>query len=577
MEERRTSSAARSRSHSTPNGNASQHNSFSLWRYLLVELNVPHILNNGVQSKPVTVEEDSGAIQVNELLNFAKVPIWLEKFMAFGLLYSLNEFLTLLTLTPLRVLIHGLSVMRFQFKMKTTDLSSSGWRYSYLKRDTLWVLLVGASLFTLNSLDTSKIYHNIRAGTAMKLYLMVGVLEVADKLLSALGQDLMKLLFRMRISKTKRKEKSEELCVVIDFYRLLELSGVFGLCIAYLCLHCHIFVYQIMALNVAINSYSNALLTLILSNQFSELKSTVFKKAEREGLFQISCADLTERFQLLVELFIIISRNLFQLYSTGSVGNLFNTGLKPNSWVSQLTFSPSLNNWIGVLMGPTFIVIGSEVLVDWLKHLYITKFNRIQPKIYGKYLTVLSSDYMSSHRLDINGENPDLGSTDVTLTRRTGLPLATVVVVFTKMTVFPWVKSLVLTHDSDGSWEISLQGLFLVVFGFLVVLFLRLTLSLVLLRWANRTVKRSLARSRASGQSSVIQALGDYMPGPPNTSLVELDQDARSQLYDADEKIPPSLEELRRAKLIKRTSGRFDTEDKLDGVMRYEMADKRIW
>ena len=32
------------------------------------------------------------------------------------------------------------------------------------------------------------------------------------------------------------------------------------------------------------------LLTLLLSNQFTEIKSAVFKKFEKENLFQMSCA-----------------------------------------------------------------------------------------------------------------------------------------------------------------------------------------------------------------------------------------------------------------------------------------------
>lgn len=48
--------------------------------------------------------------------------------------------------------------------------------------------------------------------------------------------------------------------------------------------------YQLVTLNVAINSYNNALLTLLLSNQFVEIKSAVFKKFEKEQLFQVTCA-----------------------------------------------------------------------------------------------------------------------------------------------------------------------------------------------------------------------------------------------------------------------------------------------
>ena len=54
--------------------------------------------------------------------------------------------------------------------------------------------------------------------------------------------------------------------------------------------HTLVLFYQLVTLNVAINSYSNALLTLLLSNQFVEIKGSVFKKFEKENLFQMTCA-----------------------------------------------------------------------------------------------------------------------------------------------------------------------------------------------------------------------------------------------------------------------------------------------
>jgi hypothetical protein len=51
-------------------------------------------------------------------------------------------------------------------------------------------------------------------------------------------------------------------------------------------------VYQMIALNVAVNSYDHALLTLLVSNQFVEIKGSVFKKFEKDNLFQITCAGM---------------------------------------------------------------------------------------------------------------------------------------------------------------------------------------------------------------------------------------------------------------------------------------------
>jgi len=55
-------------------------------------------------------------------------------------------------------------------------------------------------------------------------------------------------------------------------------------------IHTSMLFFQVVTLNVAVNSYSNALLSLLMSNQFVEIKGTVFKKFEKENLFQMSCA-----------------------------------------------------------------------------------------------------------------------------------------------------------------------------------------------------------------------------------------------------------------------------------------------
>ncbi len=72
-------------------------------------------------------------------------------------------------------------------------------------------------------------------------------------------------------------------------------------------------IYQMICLNVAVNSYDNALLTLLVSNQFVEIKGSVFKKFEKDNLFQITCADIVERFTLVLMLVVVAFRNLIEL------------------------------------------------------------------------------------------------------------------------------------------------------------------------------------------------------------------------------------------------------------------------
>jgi len=150
-------------------------------------------------------------------------------------------------------------------------------------------------------------------------------------------------------------------------------------------------VYQMLCLNVAINSYDNALLSLLMSNQFVEIKGSVFKKFEKDNLFQITCADIVERFCLGLMLFFVAFRNLIEL--SGSEFD-FSGGM----------FLPQSFGWIGgsviwTISYPVLTVMLSETLVDWLKHAFITKFNHIRPSVYERYKDVLCRDLASGSRL----------------------------------------------------------------------------------------------------------------------------------------------------------------------------------
>jgi hypothetical protein len=42
------------------------------------------------------------------------------------------------------------------------------------------------------------------------------------------------------------------------------------------------------------------------------------------------------------------------------------------------------------------VVIGSEMVVDWIKHAYVNKFNNIKPSFYGRVLDILCKDYYTN-------------------------------------------------------------------------------------------------------------------------------------------------------------------------------------
>jgi hypothetical protein len=70
--------------------------------------------------------------------------------------------------------------------------------------------------------------------------------------------------------------------------------------LAYILVHACLFFVNVATLNVAINSADGALLSLLISGNFAEIKTSVFKKFDANNLFQVASSDVTERFKLFV-------------------------------------------------------------------------------------------------------------------------------------------------------------------------------------------------------------------------------------------------------------------------------------
>lgn len=285
--------------------------------------------------------------------------------------------------------------MRARYRHRRTKSTPSALSPSH-KADILKGFLVISSCAVLMRFDASRMYHGIRGQSAIKLYVIYNVLEVCDRLLSALGQDVLECLFSRETLDRNPDGRSK---VIRPFW-------MFILALVYNVAHATALFYQVITLNVAVNSYSNALLTLLMSNQFVEIKGTVFKKFEKENLFQLTCADIVERFQLWLMLLIIAMRNIVEVGGLSIPSSLssFSSALGGGNATTSAPFSASsilpmsftiFPKWIAQVLNPFFLVLGSEMFVDWLKHAYITKFNQTKPEVYGKFLDVLAKDYYS--------------------------------------------------------------------------------------------------------------------------------------------------------------------------------------
>lgn len=277
------------------------------------------------------------------------------------------------------------------FRHRRTKSSPSNLT-SFHKADLLQGAIIICSSIALMNLDASRMYHFIRAQSAIKLYAIYNLLEVGDRLLSALGQDVFECLFS---AETLSRNSSGRSRVMLPL-------GMFALALVYNILHSVVLFYQVIALNVAVNSYSNALLTLLLSNQFVEIKSAVFKRFEKENTFQLTCADIVERFQLWIMLIIIGMRNIVEVGGLSVPGAGSEDGGPSSIPLHTATILPASFTilppwlWSGEVLSPFIVVIGSEMIVDWIKHAYINKFNNIKPAFYSRILDILCKDYYTN-------------------------------------------------------------------------------------------------------------------------------------------------------------------------------------
>ncbi|KAH9369149.1 hypothetical protein HPB48_018898 [Haemaphysalis longicornis] len=340
---------------------------------------------------------------------FFRIPRELERFVGYGFLQCADAFLSVLTLLPVRfTLAAGFLGARMLRRRRLQPAEAC---------DLLKGLVLLGTWLLAAQVDTSMLYHIVKSQSVIKLYIFFNMLEalprplqVADKLFSSFGQDILDALLWTATEPRRRRA-----------HRRLGLLAHLALALAYVLLHCLLVMLQATTLSVAINSQNKALLTIMMSNnvslsrwesasgqlpktdpisslQFVELKGMVFKKFAKNNLFQMACSDVRERFHYVVLLLVVIVQTM-----------------REYSWRQEQLWS---------LLGDCLLVLLAEVMVDWVKHAFVTRFNAISWQVYREYLTSLAYDLASSKLRTAPSDHGDLVS------RRLGftpLPLAALV------------------------------------------------------------------------------------------------------------------------------------------------------
>lgn len=365
--------------------------------------------------------QESQADTDKQMEEFVKVPSAVEALLSFGFWISVDSFLYTLTVLPIRFAWSILLLLRLVFdkvmnflcgNSKIGDSDDSPGPFQFHRRHSYQLIQVSIIYiiyeYVLKPIDVSIIYHWIRVQSMVKLYLLVAIVEVFDRLMCSLGQDCLDSLYW----NTTRRPRSSRLIV----------SALVVL--TYTALHSFLLFVHLATLNVAMNSSDQALLSLLIGGNFAEIKSTVFKKYNRASLFKIAASDVCERFKLALFLLLVLMLNASQ-------------GMDKKMLYSYLS--------------QCGIVWCAEWLSDWLKHAFITKFNFIASGVYGEYGLLLAGDVSGFQH---EGDNLDHSHAVV---KRLGLAQIPLVCVMTK-----YLKEVYkyATYESQPQTWIIVMGVF---------------------------------------------------------------------------------------------------------------------
>lgn len=259
-----------------------------------------------------------------------------------GFFVCFNSFLSLLTIMPMRAVmtLWRLITKRQLKKPSAAELSDFG---------CLMVLAGGVTL--LERTDISLIYHMIRGQGAIKLYVVYNVLEIFDKLWQSFGGDVFQTLFYSAEGLAISSPESSRYWIqryIVDLLLAAAASIV----------HSYILLAQAITLSTCIVAHNNALLALLVSNNFAEIKSNVFKRFSKDNIHSIVYSDSVERFHITAFVLFVLAQNIREAEGP----------------------------WFGNFLSNALLVYFSEVAIDIIKHSFIAKFNEIKPITYSEFL-----------------------------------------------------------------------------------------------------------------------------------------------------------------------------------------------
>jgi hypothetical protein len=300
------------------------------------------------------------------------IPFSFESFASFGVACCLLLYCDFVFLLPIRIMICFVKclvmLMRNLVNLSLCRKHLMSWTLSMSNFDLDYVLLVipaAFSIWTLLRIDVSWLYHTLRGRSILSLFLFFHVSYVTEKILAAFGADFFPF---------------KPFGKIVSFRYLVEYIGLS----LYMLGHSLSVFVSVLSLHAAMNSVDASFVAILCSSNYLELKGSILKRFSSENLFQIGSSDVVERFQLIIFGGLIVIR----------------TSAEPNC---------NLQRTVDYVLK----IIVMEIMVDWIKHAFVTKFNAIKPDTYRSFTSIICKDLANTYKSS--------GEVFAALTKRLGL------------------------------------------------------------------------------------------------------------------------------------------------------------
>ncbi|KAI0984617.1 hypothetical protein GJ496_004561 [Pomphorhynchus laevis] len=333
------------------------------WKFIyLIIRNKYFTDNSNGKCKTNKNEANERAKRVSLILN---VPFSVEPLLTLGFMQCLTVFFAMFTIVPLQSVLSSI-----QYNKRISRLRISA--------------IVLATMITVGLVDMDRLYHAVRGQSIVKIYFIYNAVDLADRLLASMGQDIIEYGFHSDdlggdddMVSTKLSKTQTSLGVCLKYLFVL----------VYLVLHSYLILCQVTALNVAFNSHNKALFAVWISNNFAEVKQAVFKKFEHSGLRRICLNDIRERIHYLLCLLAISLRNMAQF-----------------NWV--------MTSFYKEILPYVILLFIAELFVDYFKHIAVARFNNLNVSYYNDYIIELLINDRQPNGLKKDDEHIDPESYD---------------------------------------------------------------------------------------------------------------------------------------------------------------------